>query len=360
MAEKDINSVLGSLNGNALFIYGAGCWGNLLYQYCRRKDIPVAGYIVTRPSAQDISNGLPVFSLDQYVRERMRGQIVICMYYPQQVEEELRRRDIPNAYSLQREELIEISRGIFEGFLAREQVDDGQEVIRLRGLAFINPLMVDRVYFWEFFTDFMDIVLPPEFGTLDYINEGPYERGPVTLSEGNVVFDLGAAIGVFSQYAAGKGCRVYAMEPSERNYEYLRRLDSVFPESRIYLSKLGVADYSGRHTFYTGGESLGYDGFRRMPDLTEETEIHVTTIDDFVCSENLERVDFIKANIEGAERLMLDGARDTIRKFHPKLALRTNHYPDDPEVLERKILDIDSRYQVRHQWKNLYAWVPGP
>jgi FkbM family methyltransferase len=53
--------------------------------------------------------------------------------------------------------------------------------------------------------------------------------------------------------------------------------------------------------------------------LTEN--ILITTLDKFVEDNKLERVDFIKADIEGAERDMLRGATNTLKTFAPKLAI---------------------------------------
>ena len=74
--------------------------------------------------------------------------------------------------------------------------------------------------------------------------------------------------------------------------------------------------------------------------------------------DGLERVDFIKADIEGAERLMLKGAQETLRRFAPKLSICTYHLPDDKEVLEALIKQANPHYVIEHRWQKLYAHVP--
>ncbi|GHS89510.1 hypothetical protein AGMMS49957_12890 [Synergistales bacterium] len=44
----------------------------------------------------------------------------------------------------------------------------------------------------------------------------------------------------------------------------------------------------------------------------------------------MERMEFIKTDIEGYERHMLKGAAKTLKRFAPKLALCTYRLPDDP------------------------------
>jgi hypothetical protein len=87
--------------------------------------------------------------------------------------------------------------------------------------------------------------------------------------------------------------------------------------------------------------------------LTEK--IKITALDNFVHEQKLERVDFIKSDIEGAERDMLKGARGVLKEFAPKLALCTYHLPDDPEVMEALIKDANPDYKVVHIRKKLFA-----
>jgi hypothetical protein len=54
-------------------------------------------------------------------------------------------------------------------------------------------------------------------------------------------------------------------------------------------------------------------------------DIEVTTIDEFVSNEQIERVDFIKLDVEGVERDVILGARKTISRFCPKMAVSLYH-----------------------------------
>ena len=83
----------------------------------------------------------------------------------------------------------------------------------------------------------------------------------------------------------------------------------------------------------------------------------ITSLDEYVYKNNIKQLDFIKADIEGAERLMLRGARETIRTFRPMLSLCTYHNSDDPVVLERMIREINPEYHIIHKWWKLYAYI---
>lgn len=86
-------------------------------------------------------------------------------------------------------------------------------------------------------------------------------------------------------------------------------------------------------------------------------KITITTLDKFVEEKNLTRVDFIKADIEGAERDMLRGARNVLKTFAPKLAICTYHLQDDPTVLEKIIKETNPDYTVVHLRHKLFAMV---
>lgn len=66
-------------------------------------------------------------------------------------------------------------------------------------------------------------------------------------------------------------------------------------------------------------------------------KIRAVRIDDVVSELGLQRVDFIKADIEGAERYPLRGARETISRFSPRMALCVYHLHDDPEVVSDSV-----------------------
>ena len=58
-----------------------------------------------------------------------------------------------------------------------------------------------------------------------------------------------------------------------------------------------------------------------------------------------ETADFIKMDIEGAELQALQGAKNTIKKCHPVLAVCVYHKCDDLWVIPEYIKSIDSTYQ---------------
>jgi FkbM family methyltransferase len=74
--------------------------------------------------------------------------------------------------------------------------------------------------------------------------------------------------------------------------------------------------------------------------------VPLTTIDKLVAELRLPRVDFIKMDIEGAEVPALSGGQATIARFKPRLAIATEHKPDDQYAIPAAVRRIRADYQM--------------
>lgn len=156
---------------------------------------------------------------------------------------------------------------------------------------------------------------------------------------------------------------MYAFEPVTDVCGYIENAARVYPN--IELCKYALSSYSGKAKFSANNiynysnKLVSTDSEMNVAERDmEEQEVDVITIDEFVESHEINRVDYIKADIEGAEREMLLGAKKTLQKFGPKLSICEYHLPDDPEVLEKIILDANPQYIIRHKYMKLYAYIP--
>ena len=181
----------------------------------------------------------------------------------------------------------------------------------------------------------------------------------VTVKPGDIVIDAGSWIGDFAAYASVKGATVYAFEPTETTFELLKKTAEL--NGNITPINKGLSDENTDLTLYVNAE--GNSGGNALKDKTTEKMIPTSSVstirlDDFVRENNLPRVDFIKADIEGFERHMLAGAQETLARFAPKLALCTYHLPDDPQVMAELILKANPKYNIVQKRMKLFASVP--
>jgi hypothetical protein len=74
--------------------------------------------------------------------------------------------------------------------------------------------------------------------------------------------------------------------------------------------------------------------------------VPVTTVDRLVTELQLSRVDFIKMDIEGAEQKAVAGARNTIARFRPRMALCIYHVQGDEKMVPKLVADAYPGYKT--------------
>ena len=81
----------------------------------------------------------------------------------------------------------------------------------------------------------------------------------------------------------------------------------------------------------------------------------INTLDNLIS----EKIDFIKLDIEGAEQDTIEGAINTIKKYHPILAICIYHKAEDWYKVPKMVLDIRNDYKVyiRHYMEGIYETV---
>ena len=131
-----------------------------------------------------------------------------------------------------------------------------------------------------------------------------------------VVFDIGAFKGdtayFFSKKCSNKA-RIYAFEPDENNYKVLLKIKDKYKLNNVIASNILFSNSETEINF------LSMDLNRPA------VKMKSTTIDKFVEENNIEKIDYIKMDVEGAERNILEGSIKTIKKFKPSLAIAIYH-----------------------------------
>jgi FkbM family methyltransferase len=122
---------------------------------------------------------------------------------------------------------------------------------------------------------------------------------------------------------------VHAFEPADFSFAVLRVVTALHRLGNVHLFKLAVSDREQDLTLLTPvkpngrlGRSFASIGGKRH-DLESvgfrEQAAHAVTVDDFVASNGIGRVDFIRCDVEGAEGKVLAGAARTIERDRPNM-----------------------------------------
>lgn len=178
-----------------------------------------------------------------------------------------------------------------------------------------------------------------------------YGDGPYRVRKGDVVLDCGANTGTFVHEALSAGAKlVVAIDPSPGNVEAMKRTFArEIAEGRVIVYGKGVWDKDDvleMNIF----ENSALDSF--VMDNRPEAEGHkptkvqlpLTTIDKIVAELGLERVDYIKMDVEGAERRAIAGGSETIRKFRPRMSIATENLDDDYQKVPEAVKAIRGDY----------------
>jgi FkbM family methyltransferase len=177
--------------------------------------------------------------------------------------------------------------------------------------------------------------------------EHVYSVGKGTLRAGDVVLDVGTHLGVFTRLALrANAARVIAIEADPTNARCLRKTFArEIAASRVTVVEAAAWDRSGTVTFAsdpahgTLGSAVSDRG---------TLQVRSVTLDEVVRDLGLQRVDYVKMDIEGAERHALRGAAKLLREFAPRLAICTYHNPEDPQLLESIVRGAQPKYRVVH------------
>ena len=177
----------------------------------------------------------------------------------------------------------------------------------------------------------------------------------ITVEPGDTVIEGGMCYGdtaLLFAHMAGEAGRVIGYEFEPNNLKVLKENLYLNPDlaKRIKVMRNAVLDVSGQDLSFA---MAGPATFMLAPGQKvgrEVIKVKTLTIDDLVERERLERVDFIKLDVEGAEFPTLVGSAGTLRRFKPKLALSAYHKHDDiPKLMQYvQSLDLGYRFWIDH------------
>ena len=150
-----------------------------------------------------------------------------------------------------------------------------------------------------------------------------------TIRPSTTFLDIGANIGYYSALALariGPRGRVIAVEPDPEAFVYLRRTVAANGEDRARLVNKGLADAPGTLRLYRNLSNRGDNRFYANDLAGGNIEVEVARADDVLASLGIERVDFIKMDVQGFEGKVLSGLERTIHNS-ASLVMLTEFWP---------------------------------
>ena len=176
------------------------------------------------------------------------------------------------------------------------------------------------------------LMIDPKKNWIDFnlAVKSQYEEGTLglidrLLPEQGVIIDVGANSGVMSVFAArkaGKAGLALAFEPDNKNFARLtwaREANSV-PQLLPFPLALGHASAMAPLRRAPSGDG-GLSSLAELEGFVEHSSVAIVSMDDVLSVLPVSRVDVIKIDVEGAEKAVIDGAQETLRRFKPAVIM---------------------------------------
>jgi FkbM family methyltransferase len=149
------------------------------------------------------------------------------------------------------------------------------------------------------------------------------------LTKGMTCLDIGGNIGYYvllERKLVGDEGKIIAIEPLQENFQYLQKNIQLQNFSNISTYNFALGDKNGKATFVIEKQKnnswvLPEGKPPPPPSLGTLCEVPIRMSDQFIDELKLERLDFIRMDVEGFELHILGSLKNTIQKFKPIISL---------------------------------------
>lgn len=181
-----------------------------------------------------------------------------------------------------------------------------------------------------------------------------------------VIVDVGANIGSFAIYAAQSNlqARIYCYEPEQQNFALLEHNIKINRlEGRVSAFQCAVASGAGARELTVGASTL--NSLHALPGHAEHRTVNCTTLRNILTSLQLDKIDLLKMNCEGAEYEILEGCSETDFARLPNIRLEYHILDDSRRNGKSLARFLKSRgYRIERFTRRLnesgYIWATHP
>lgn len=159
-----------------------------------------------------------------------------------------------------------------------------------------------------------------------FIDFGSYDIEETKLlmdivQDNDVVLDIGANLGWYTLnwLKKAKDITVFSFEPITDIYDCFIQNLILNKQKKKNAFNYGLSNTTGEIEFYFDTERCGASSMVNLRGTknTIKTKCIVKRLDDVFPSFNINQLDFIKCDVEGAEKLVFEGGLETIKKYKP-------------------------------------------
>jgi len=313
-----------------LLIYGAGGRGfrlvNLLTKF--RPDIRVIGFLDSHEEKNiDQYKVYRVSSLEPLLKEYSQISVIIASAFANQIYCELLKFNLNYIYVVD-PYIVTPTKYIFQSI---DEIRDFENHISDISYLFKKQsnkdflMCIPDLYRLNkdpklIYCKLVDFFLSLNEQYFDYINKDVIK----TIIDGGME-NGGTSLRFLHHFS---GCTIYAFEPLEAAvklspfYTYIKNC------SQINVCFKGLSDEPTSGRLNIDPDCFGGNRITTTQSCQYSTHVETTTIDDYVKNNNISKIDYIKLDIESYEIKALNGARKTIIRDRPQLAICIYHIPE--------------------------------
>ena len=215
----------------------------------------------------------------------------------------------------------------------------GRYVVQLPGRLYSTYITEPIIKRWIKKSELMVFVHDPKRGLLRPVLEGQRLKWMLEenlsvdatywldvveplLTKDDVVFDVGTNIGTISNWFANRTQHVHGFEPHPDNLRMTNDQIVLRKTTNITLSQIALGSEPGTLQLHVksfhGHHSLGDTS---ATPTVEKIDVEVGTVDRYCTANGIERIDFLKIDVEGFEEEVLKGATTMLKNQQVGLVL---------------------------------------
>jgi len=142
-----------------------------------------------------------------------------------------------------------------------------------------------------------------------------YRVNKIPIEHSDIVIDVGANVGEFSEWASSQGAKVHAFEIDPMALGCLRR--NMMDRAGVTIWEKAASNRSGESRFFLKSKDASSSLLSECEQQDSECAILVKTVrlDEFMRENGISAVKILKVEAEGAEPEVLDGLGDLLRNI---------------------------------------------
>lgn len=119
--------------------------------------------------------------------------------------------------------------------------------------------------------------------------------------------------------------KVISIEPEPKNFRILKKNIKLNKLKNVIPLKIACSDKDGKSYLYLdegcmGGHTIILEGYKQR-----KIEIKTARLDNLLRKLKIDKIALMKVDVEGAESLVLKGAKETIKKYHPEIVFEAQN-----------------------------------